>query len=183
MIYGFTGHRPPKLGGYSKDAQQKLYNFAHKVVRIYLHAELHVKGYPIKSDDSAIIGMAQGWDMAVASACVALTVPFVAAVPFPGQELVWPQEARSLYTSLLENASRVVFTHPTRVSSCRAGEVSKILQLRNQYIVDHSSKMIALYSGDINAPAIRGGTANCIRYAMRQKVEVINVWKDWEAFS
>ncbi len=174
MIYGFTGHRPPSLGGYSKEAQQKLSDFACQVIR---------KLTTTDDDIYAIIGMAQGWDTAVAIACTAYTVPYTAAVPFPGQELVWPQEARSLYTSLLENASRVVFIHPTRVSSCRAGEVSKILQLRNQYIVDHSSKMIALYSGDINAPAVRGGTANCIRYAMRQKVEVTNMWKDWEAFS
>lgn len=187
MTYGFTGHRPPRLGGYGKEARQKLYNFAHKVVRIHLNTELHVKGNPIKTPDKAIVGMAQGWDMAVAQACEVLGVPFIAAVPFPGQESVWPDpEVRALYQSLLGAAERVVYIHTVQVSYARMGEVAKLLQLRNQWMVDHSDKMIALYEQDKQEldvkHRIRGGTYNCIKYAERQKKEVINVWEDWEAF-
>jgi uncharacterized phage-like protein YoqJ len=171
MTYGFTGHRPPRLGGYGKEARQKLYNFAHKVVRIYLDPEY---GYSIGQNNTAIVGMAQGWDMAVASACVTLDVPYTAAVPFPGQELVWPDpEIRALYKSLVESAAHVVYVS----SSIAAAEnVSAALQFRNQYIVDHSDKVIALWDG------IKGGTGNCVSYARKRKVEVINVWSDWEAF-
>lgn len=183
MTYGFTGHRPPRLGGYGKEARQKLYNFAHHILRQNLKLCDPSVGY---IGDEAIVGMAQGWDMAAAQACYVLEVPYIAAVPFPGQEEVWPDpEVRSLYQTLLENAQRVVYTHNTHVRSTRMGEVAKILQLRNQWIVDRSDKIIALYDtipGD-HIHHIRGGTYNCIKYAERQKKEVINVWSDWEKFN
>jgi uncharacterized phage-like protein YoqJ len=183
MIYGFTGHRPHKLGGYGNEAHQKLYNFAHQVVRVYLDPEY---AYSKGQNNMAIVGMAQGWDMAVAQACYSLKVPYTAAIPFPGQEYVWPDpEVRSLYTTLVENAQRTVYIHNERVSYARMGRMYEIFQLRNQWIVDHSDKMIALYDGDIDStgPRIRGGTANCLRYAIRRNKEIINVWKDWEKFN
>lgn len=170
MIYGFTGHRPLRLGGYGKEAQQKLYNFAHHILRQNLKLCDPSVGYV---GDEAIIGMAQGWDMAVASACVTLDIPYTAAVPYPGQELVWPDEdTRNLYRSLLGAAQRVVY-----VSQSTGGYAAKALQLRNQWIVDHSEKLIALWDEDEV-----GGTWNCVKYARSCGVEVINVWKDWEAF-
>lgn len=138
MIYGFTGHRPPKLGGYGKEAQQKLYNFAHHTLRQKLKLCDPSVGY---IGDEAIVGMAQGWDLQIATACRVLDVPYTAAVPYPGQELVWPsQETRALYRSLLETAERIVY-----VSSSTHGNALRALQLRNQYIVDHSEKIIALW--------------------------------------
>lgn len=170
MTYGFTGHRPPKLGGYGKDATQKLYNFAHKVVRIHLDTEY---GYSHGQNNTAIIGMAQGWDMAVASVCVGLEIKYTAAVPYPGQELVWPDpDTRAWYKEILRQAERTVL-----VNQSTGGNAARALQLRNQWIVDHSEKIIALWDGEES-----GGTYNCIKYAERQKVEVINVWSDWEKF-
>ena len=164
MIYGFTGHRPPKLGGYGKEAQQKLYNFAHHTIRKHLDICL----------DKTIVGMAQGWDMSVAQACFILNVPYIAAVPYPGQELVWPAlETRNLYRELLHSAERVVY-----VSESTGGNAARALQLRNQWIVDHSDKLIALWDG-----YKIGGTWNCVKYAGFKKKEVVNVWKDWEAFN
>lgn len=170
MTYGFTGHRPPKLGGYGKEAQQKLYNFAHHTLQQKLKLCDPSVGY---IEDEAIVGMAQGWDMAVASACSILNVPYIAAIPYPGQELVWPDEyTRVLYRSLLGTAKRVIY-----VSNSTGGNAARALQLRNQWIVDHSEKIIALWD-EVES----GGTWNCVKYAWRQKVEVINVWKDWETF-
>ena len=144
------------------EAQQKLYNFAYQVLEQNLHP-----------GDEAIVGMAQGWDMAVASACVVLTAPFTAAVPYPGQEIVWPDlETRVHYHTLLGKAQRVIY-----VSESTGGNASRALQLRNQWIVDHSQKLISLWD-EVES----GGTWNCVKYARRQNVEVINVWKDWEAF-
>ena len=162
MIYGFTGHRPPKLGGYDKASQQKVYDFAYQTVFTHLD-----------SGDTAIIGMAQGWDMAVAGTCVALDIKYTAAVPYPGQELVWPDpETRAHYRELLRNANRIV-----HINQSTGGNAARALQLRNQWIVDHSEKLIALWDGEE-----AGGTYNCVKYARRQGVEVINVWSDWEKF-
>jgi uncharacterized phage-like protein YoqJ len=163
MTYGFTGHRPPKLGWYSKEDQQKFYKFAYHIIKNNLDICL----------DKTIIGMAQGWDMAAAQACFIFDVPYIAAVPYPGQELVWPDEyTRALYRSLLGTAQQVVY-----VSQYTMGNAVKALQLHNQWIVDHSEKLIVLWD-----KVESGGTWNCVKYARRQKVEVINVWKDWEAF-
>ncbi len=164
MIYGFTGHRPPKLGGYGRVPQQKLYDFAYQALEQNLHP-----------GDEAIVGMAQGWDMAVASACVVLTVPFTAAVPYAGQQAVWPDlETRQHYETLLSNAKDVVYIgQPPR----NMGEAATLLQQRNRYIVEHSQKMIALWDGS------RGGTYNCIKYAKYKNMPVEYVWKDWETFN
>ena len=163
MTYGFTGHRPPKLGGYGKEAQQNLYNFAYQI--LYKHFDVCL--------DKAIIGMAQGWDLTIAQACFLLNIPYIAVVPFPGQELVWPDEkVRSLYRSILDTAQQVVY-----VSQSTGGNVARALQLRNQWIVDHSEKLIALWDGIES-----GGTWNCVKYSRRRNVEVINVWEDWEEF-
>ena len=176
MIYGFTGHRPPKLGGYGKDVQQKLYNFAHQV----LYERLSDQDYTNSQDTSgntAIVGMAQGWDMAVAQACHALVIPYIAAVPYPGQESLWPDpEVRKLYHDLLDTAERVVYVSQGE-EPMTTRRASTLLQFRNQYIVDHSDKLIALWDGS------RGGTYNCMYYAESKKKTIINVWKDWEAFS
>ena len=163
MIYGFTGHRPARLGGYAREAQQKVYDLAYQMIEHHFNP-----------GDEAIIGMAQGWDMAVASACVVLTVPFTAAVPYPGQELVWPnEETRGHYQTLLRDAKQVVY-----VSQSTGGNAPRALQLRNQWIVDHSQKLIALWD-EVES----GGTWNCVKYARNRGVEVINVWKDWEALN
>lgn len=169
MIYGFTGHRPDKLGGYSREAKQKLYNFAHQVVRVHLDPEYT---YSHGQNNSAIIGMAQGWDMTVAQACYALGVPYTAAVPYYGQESIWPDEdTKTLYRCLLESAEKVIY-----VSETTGGNASAALQLRNRWIVDHSERMIALWNGQ------RGGTYNCVKYAGTVNRDVKNVWEEWERF-
>lgn len=55
MILAVTGHRPNKLGGYSKQAYRKL-------VKI---AEVNLKKL---NPDKVISGMALGWDQALAQA-------------------------------------------------------------------------------------------------------------------
>lgn len=165
MIYGFTGHRPPKLGGYGKEAQQKLYNFANRTVMRWFD--------PFKPGEQVIVGMAQGWDMAVAQVCAVRNFRYTAAVPYPGQELVWPNlDTRTIYKSLLQSAERVVY-----INESTGGNAARALQLRNQWIVDHSDKLVALWDS-----VESGGTYNCVKYAGFKKVEIINVWKDWEEF-
>lgn len=168
MTYGFTGHRPPKLGGYTKEAIQKVYDFAYQTVFTHLNS----------GQDTVIIGMAIGWDMAVAEACIALDIEYTAAVPYPGQELMWPDpEVRKLYHDILDKAKRVVFVNQGE-RPVTIGRAATLLQLRNQWIVDHSEKIIALWDGEKV-----GGTWNCVKYARLKNLEIVNVWPDWEAFN
>jgi hypothetical protein len=65
-----TGHRPKDLGGYSDAAFVKLVAFAKNNLGKWQPRIEYV-----------ITGMAQGWDQAVAQACVELGLPFHAYVP------------------------------------------------------------------------------------------------------
>jgi uncharacterized phage-like protein YoqJ len=150
LIWAATGHRPDKLGGYSDDAQHKLIVLACKFL--------------IESKPSRVItGMALGWDTAIAEACVRFNVPFIAAVPFEGQEQRWPEAAQARYRILLNWAERIQI-----VSS--GGYSVSAMHARNRWMVDTAHAVVALWDG---TPS---GTANCIDYARRAEKEVLNLW-------
>lgn len=159
MIIAATGHRlGPKLGGYDGKTRLALGGLATE----YLSRE---------RPDKVISGMALGWDQAVAAACVALGIPFIAAVPFEGQEGRWPTEARERYARLLDCAVRVEIILDLQYGS--TSEINKAMQARNEWMVDRADKMVALWDGSW------GGTFNCVRYAEAKNVPIDNLWNRW----
>lgn len=147
MIVAFTGHRPMKLGGYDSE------NPIRRAVRAALRDVLTiVKPKPL----AAITGMAQGFDQDAAHVCLDLDIPFMAAVPFHGQELHWPEHAQREYHALLERATSVVYITP-QVRGLHAAR--KALMARNRWMVDNSDALIAAWDGT------DGGTHECIKYA------------------
>lgn len=160
-IHAFTGHRPPKLGGYGKPAKRALVNFAIEVVKS-------------AGTKKAIVGMALGWDQAVAEACLRLNVPFVAAVPFPGQEAYWPKESQDHYRWLLSQANETHVVSPLVAGN--SNRASAFMMVRNKWMVERCSEVHALWDGS------RGGTGNCVLDANISHVRVINHWDAWERF-
>lgn len=156
-----TGHRPDKLGGYSD----------HVFSKAVFLAETYLKALPTCLQKTTIVisGMALGWDMALAQAAINLqpNVELLAAVPFEGQEKVWPSKSQSLYRALLARADEVEI-----VSS--GGYAAWKMQTRNEWMVDHCQELLALWNGS------EGGTANCIKYAEKVGCPVINLWSRWE---
>ena len=151
----FTGHRPEKLGGYDSFAQTKLYHFAKRTLEP-LAGEIHV----------CYSGMALGWDQAIALACADLKIPFIAAVPFRGQECKWPRESQLIYNHLMSRAQTIVYV-------CEDGYAAWKMQKRNEWMVDHSNRLMALWDGSTD------GTANCVRYAERVGRQTVNLWDQW----
>lgn len=151
MIISGTGHRPTKLGGYGQAAFDRLVEIAKRALQ-----ELDVK--------SVISGMALGWDQALAQAAIELDIPFTAAIPFTGQENRWPYSSRITYAQILEHAAEVVI-----VSS--GGYSAYKMQLRNQWMVNNSNLILAMWNGS------SGGTNNCLNYARLRDKEVINLYK------
>jgi len=149
-IVAATGHRPDKLGGYGPSAAEKL-------ERVATHALLSLGA------SKAISGMALGWDQALARAAIALDIPFIAAVPFSGQESRWPEGSRRDYQRLLNAASEVVV-----VSA--GGYASWKMQRRNEWMVDNCNTLAALWDGST------GGTFNCLEYAHSRRRRVENFW-------
>lgn len=155
MILSATGHRPNKLGGYSGEARGRLVRLAMKSICEHRPTEI-------------ITGMALGWDTAVAVAACTLNIPYIAAVPFKGQENKWPEESVDLYRFLLSKAKNIVYV-------CEDGYAPWKMQKRNEWMVDNSETVLALWDGS------NGGTANCIAYARGVDKPVINVWRDYES--
>lgn len=159
LVFAATGHRPDKLGGYNADVHQRLVALAWT----YLG-----KARP----DQVISGMALGWDQAWAEAATHHNIPFIAAVPFEGQEMRWPRSSQVAYTALLAQAAEVQFIDPDVRG---AEEAIRAMQRRNRWMVDRCSQLVALWNGT------SGGTSNCIRYATTKGRFIVNLWDYWQA--
>ncbi len=153
MIIAATGHRPNKLGGYTDQVKQRLLDLATAALKHY--KPTHV-----------ISGMALGWDQAVALAAVNLNIPFIAAVPFKGQESQWPQSSKDDYQTLLDLAQEVIIVCPGDYSPEK-------MQKRNEWMVEKCEMLLALWDGS------PGGTKNCIDYAKRDANPIVNLWDSW----
>lgn len=152
MILAATGHRPDKLGGYASKTHWRLIALA----RDYLSD---------RQPSAVIVGMALGWDQAVAQAAIDFNIPFTAAIPFEGQERRWPETSQARYHGLLDRAASVEIISP----------YCDILayQHRNEWMVDRADEIAALWDGSW------GGTFNCVRYAEKVGKPVENLWPKW----
>lgn len=159
MRISFSGHRSDKLYGTWTIPNPKYNQLSWKLKEI-LENQL--------KPDECMSGMAQGWDFLCANVCTQLAIPWIAAVPFLGQEKAWPQEAQERYRRLLNKAKEVIVVSPGPY------HVSK-LQVRNEYMVDWLNDpedlLLACWNGDNF-----GGTRNCIVYAEKQNknIKILN---------
>jgi uncharacterized phage-like protein YoqJ len=159
MILAFTGHRPEKIGGH-----------------VDHHSASEAPGQPLQQWISAklrdvitnarplycISGMALGVDQLAAQVCIDLKVPFIAAVPFVGQERVWRADAQRHYQYLLSKAHEVVIV-------TEGGYEQWKMAARNHWMVDHCNKLVAVWNGTT------GGTAGTVLYAVRVKREIVRI--------
>jgi len=153
MIVAGTGHRPNKLGGYNNDSYLKLV----KIAEDWIHENKPTK---------IISGMAQGWDQALAQAAINLSIPFIAAIPFRGQESVWSYKGQKYYDNLLTKAESVEYI-------CDEGYAPQKMQIRNKWMVDKSDVVLAMWDGT------NGGTYNCIKYAQSKEKRIINLFESF----
>lgn len=154
IVIAATGHRPDKLGGYGDDVADRLRDLAAAHI---------AERKPI----SFISGMALGWDMACAEASLGLGVPLIAAIPFKGQEKGWPPDSQKRYHAILGRAARIETI--AQFPSARA------FQRRNEWMVKTATEIVALWNGT------NGGTRNCVIYANKRCVPIVNLWERWVA--
>lgn len=153
MILGITGHRPSVLK-FSYDIQSKDWNN----IRTQL-TDIFLKFQP----EHIISGMALGVDFLAVDVALNNNIPFLAAVPFVGQESVWPKSSQDQYREYLEKAKEVVVVSEGGYSPSK-------LNIRNEYIVNNSDILIAVWNGNQS-----GGTYNCISYARSVGKDIIKV--------
>jgi len=111
---------------------------------------------------AAISGMALGVDTYFVQVCLELGIPFTAAIPFVGQESKWLPIQQKLYQYLLARAAKIVYV-------CEPGYERWKMQARNEWIVDHSDHMIAVFDGS------PGGTANAVLYAHKVNCPITRI--------
>ena len=146
----FTGHRPERLGMPESEAIWGLKKEIHAAV---------ADGF-----QTFISGMARGVDLWAAEIVLALrdegaAVRLICASPYRGFESRWSREWQERYCRVMERADLVRFICPGYSRDC--------FQRRNQWMVDHSARVIAVYNGQPS------GTRNTIEYAKRCSVPVI----------
>jgi len=149
-----TGHRPPGIGGYDTP------NATEQWVRGALRSIL--AGLKEREDDLvAVTGMALGADQVFAEECIRLGIPFIAAVPFRGQESRWPAASQMRYQEIIKQAREIVVVD--EIPAYHSDHFGGKLACRNKWMVDHSKLTIAVWSG---AP---GGTARAVEMVRRRK--------------
>lgn len=120
-----------------------------------------VVGFLTKLQPSCVItGMALGWDTLVAAACVHVRVPFIAAVPFAGQEMRWTPKQQEVYRNLLELAQEI------KVVSEGGYETWKLFR-RNEWIVEQSDVLVG-YVNPAKLSAGTSGSTHCYQQALQK---------------
>ena len=168
MIACFTGHRPGKLGGYDWDTPKNKAILKKLDELIYNEIKQnHVSTF--------IFGGALGIDqMAFYSAYMYNDkIKMILAIPFKDQPIKWFSEKdQNHYKWELEEANQIIYVDkeygyetkfPFPVDKYHPAK----MDLRNQWMVDHSHKVIAFWDGS------KGGTCNCVKYAQKQEKEIL----------
>lgn len=187
LLVGVTGHRPHKLPdpqmGYdwanplrrrlrdemaatlsrlvAKPSQPRD-RFAAMHVDSYLRQVEWKPGFVCNANTLlAFSGVALGVDQDFCGVCARLTppVPYVAVVPFPGQESRWPEQSRRVYEAVLRHAVGIVVVTKQPPGDDVAAKAA--LKLRNEWICCVVDELISVYDGS------PGGTASCTRYYER----------------
>lgn len=148
----FTGHRPHKL---------------HQPESVVI-AALESKIREAIDDGFAtfISGMAWGVDIWAAEIVLrlkaeGLPIHLIAAVPYDGFEKSWDEDWKQRYHAVLSAADYVKYICAHYSRGC--------YQIRNQWMVDRSARLIAAYTGEA------GGTKNTVDYAARKGVPIVYV--------
>lgn len=153
----FTGHRPNKLPWGTDETDPRC---------LALKAELaaRLQGIYEAGFRYYLCGMAIGCDLYFAEAVLALRrehpeIKLEAAIPCDGQADAWPIPQQRRYERLLAESDAVTFVQHRYTPGC--------MQRRNEYMVDASSLLLAVFDGK------PGGTMNTLLYARRQGLQTI----------
>lgn len=155
----FSGHRPQSLPwGYNEESieccllKEKLHFQIKRAFQI---------GY-----NHFIIGMAQGIDMYAGEILISMKrihpdITMEAAIPCANQTEKWPLTARDRYHHILSWCDSKVVLCEQYTPNC--------MQERNQYMVDKSTLLIAVWNG---RPS---GTGKTVSYAQQKGIKVVQI--------
>lgn len=145
----FTGHRPEKL------------HETEEIIKAAL--ERSIKAAITDGFSVFISGVARGVDIWAAEIVLrlraeGLPIRLNCASPYRGFEKRWSTAWQERYLRVMNSADLVRFICPAYSRDC--------FQKRNEWMVNHAARVIAVYHGG------RGGTKNTIDYAQKNGVAV-----------
>ena len=145
----FTGHRPHKLKQPSSLVKEKLNESIRRAID---------DGYTV-----FITGMAPGVDIWAAQIVLRYRdeghpIRLICAIPYKGFESRWSDSWKEQYCKVLEVADLIKYICPGYSKEC--------FQIRNEWMVNHAARVIAVYNGEPS------GTRNTIKYARSQNVPI-----------
>lgn len=155
----FSGHRPSKLPWRYNESDPRCAEFKDRLFAVVGAVyESGIKHF--------IVGMALGCDMYCAEAVISLKrrhsdITLQAAIPYRGQADGLSENNRRRYERVLAECDEVTVIAESYTPACMA--------MRNRFMVDNSSVLVACYDG------VSGGTWNTIRYAQKKDIEVIQL--------
>ena len=149
----FTGHRPDKLPWREDESDPRCQRLKRSITQAVEDA--YAAGYRL-----FISGMARGSDLYFAEAVLELRrwhedVKLECARPCETQADRWPERERERYVSILERCNIETMVQHSYDRFC--------MIRRDHYMVDHSSRLIAVYNG-----VPKGGTYQTLFYAMKK---------------
>lgn len=153
MIVGVTGHRPTKLN-FEWDGVGPLSDWLRQRFRDHL---TKLKATRL------ITGMALGADMLFAEVGIEMGLQVLAAIPFRGQEKIWPAVSQERYHRILANPL------VTKDIISPGGYSAEKMLSRNMMLVHHCDVLIAVWDGS------SGGTAHCYREAQKKGKRIIHI--------
>lgn len=146
----FTGHRPERLGMPESE--------------VIFSLKEEIRTAIADGFQTFISGVARGVDLWAAEIVLAFRdegaeIRLICASPYRGFESRWSREWQERYRRVMERADLVRFICPGYSQDC--------FQRRNEWMVDHSARVIAVYNGQPS------GTRNTVEYARRCGLPVI----------
>ncbi len=148
----FTGHRPSKMNMTENETNPLLEKAIDDAI---------AEGYV-----TFITGMAEGTDIWAAEIVlhrklVNKDIHLICALPHPGFESRRSMVEKKRFNNIIANAGLVKMVNEHYFTGC--------YQVRNEWMVDRSNFVIAVWNGS------KSGTKNTIDYAKRKGVKVVNV--------
>lgn len=157
----FTGHRPDKLPWGEDETDPRCGQLKERLKQALEQA------YAAGSRHF-ISGMARGADLYFAEAVLTFReerpdVTLECARPCETQADGWPEQDRKRYDYILNQCNYETLVQHRYDRGC--------MMRRNRYMVDHSSRIIAVYDG-----VPKGGTAQTLAYALKHGLKTDILW-------
>ena len=133
-----AGLRPPGLGGYGPNpvADRVRAKLAQVLeAKRQLHPELVV-----------LTGMGLGAEQLAAEAALEAGIPYVAVLAFPGQDAVWPSDARDHFRHLLDKAHSQVLLQSQEPNGKQAA--AGALSRRGAWLARSAAEAVVVWDGE-----------------------------------